>query len=416
MVDEAERLRILREYEILDTPEEEAFEEVVQLASRFFRAPTVLVTLVDEARQWFKARKGLSMPETPREWSFCAHAVAANAPLIVNDARADPRFASNPLVTGDPNIRFYCGVPIRSSQGAPLGTLCLIDKEVRQMSPEALASLGDLARLVEEALELRKRLHLLEAQLAAGREDRRSRELLIAMVVHDLRGPLTAIDALASVIEPFDPGSEQLLQDLVSESARMRAMLADVLDLCLAEVGALRLRPEPIRMDEQARLAQARLGRLASRREQELRVAATGSVEVRADRRLVERVIANLCGNAIQHGPAGQTIEIRVMPTKDGARCEVHDQGRAIAAAMLRHVFGAFERLPEPSNPTAGYGLGLAFCKLAVEAHGGRIGVSPAQEEGNDFWFELPASGPPIEAPGAGSGRRNGSSGSPERR
>jgi signal transduction histidine kinase len=398
--DEGERLRILREYEILDTPEEEAFDEVVRIASRFFRAPTVLVSLVDEARQWFKARKGLDRRETPREWSFCAHAVAANAPLVVSDARADPRFAANPLVTGDPRIRFYCGVPIRSAQGAPLGTLCLIDQQVRQMPAEALESLAQLARLVEDALELRRRLHQLEALIAAAHDARRSRELLVAMVVHDLRGPLTAIDALASVVEPFDPGSEQLLRDLVAESARMRALLADVLDLCLAEIGGLRLRPEALRLDEQVRLAADRLDRLATRREQAIRVFAGGPVEVCADRRLLERVLGNLVGNAIQHGPPGQTIEVRLAARPDGgARCEVRDAGRPIADELRDQIFSAFERLPQPSNPTAGHGLGLAFCKLAVESHGGRIGVTPGEDEGNGFWFELPAAPPGAPAP-----------------
>ena len=400
VIDEKERLRILREYEILDTPEEAAFDEVVQIASRFFHAPTVLVTLVDEARQWFKARKGLDRRETPREWSFCAHAVAADAPLVVNDAQADPRFAANPLVTGDPNIRFYCGVPIRSAQGAPLGTLCLIDREARQMPPEALASLAQLAHLVEDALELRRRLHQLQALIAAGHEERRSRELLVAMVVHDLRGPLTAIDALASVVEPFDPGSEQLLRDLVAESARMRALLADVLDLCLAEIGGLRLRPELLRLDEQARLASGRLERLAARREQVIRVLPGAPVEARADRRILERVLANLVGNAIQHGPAGQTIEVRVEARPGGgARCEVRDEGRTIAEGVRSQIFSAFERLPQPSNPTAGYGLGLAFCKFAVESHGGRIDVTPGDDEGNCFWFELPPA--PAGAQGA---------------
>ncbi|HYD40502.1 MAG TPA: ATP-binding protein [Anaeromyxobacter sp.] len=397
--DEGERLRILREYEILDTPEEEAFDEVVQIASRFFRAPTVLVTLVDEARQWFKAHKGFALRETPREWSFCAHAVAANAPLVVTDALADPRFAANPLVTGDPRIRFYAGVPIRSAAGIPLGTICLIDQEARQMPPEALESLAQLARLVEDALELRRRLHQLEALLGAARDERRSRELLVAMVVHDLRGPLTAIDALASVVEPFDPGSEQLLRDLVAESGRMRALLADVLDLCLAEIGGLRLRPEPLRLDEQVRLAAGRLERPASRREQSIRVVTT-PVEARADRRILERVLENLVGNAIQHGPAGQTIEVRVAARPaGGGRCEVDDAGRPIPEGMRDEIFGAFERLPDPSNPPAGYGLPLAFCKLAVEAHGGRIGVTPGDVEGNSFWFELPASPPDVPAP-----------------
>jgi signal transduction histidine kinase len=180
----------------------------------------------------------------------------------------------------------------------------------------------------------------------------------------------------------------------------MRSLLADVLDLCLAGIGGLRLRPEALRLDELVRGAADRLERLASRREQALRVVAAGPVEVRADRRLLERVLGNLAGNAIQHGPPGQTIEVRVAARPGGgARCEVRDAGRAIAHDQRDQIFSAFERLPQPSSPTAGRGLGLAFCKLAVESHGGRIGVTPGEDEGNSFWFELPAAPPAAPAP-----------------
>ncbi|MCX5746842.1 MAG: ATP-binding protein [Proteobacteria bacterium] len=154
--DETARLRALSAYEILDTPTEPAFEAIVALAATILGVPIALISIVDEVRQWFKARVGLDVPETSREVSFCGHVVAARAPLIVHDAFADARFVDNPLVTGHPLIRFYVGMPLRTPEGFLLGTLCAIDHERREPSPEQLASLELLANQVVALLELRR--------------------------------------------------------------------------------------------------------------------------------------------------------------------------------------------------------------------------------------------------------------------
>ncbi|MGC3997976.1 MAG: GAF domain-containing sensor histidine kinase [Anaeromyxobacter sp.] len=391
MHSEAERLRILRDYGILDTVPEESFDGVVRLASRFFSVPIVLVSLVEESRQWFKARVGLAAAETPREWSFCAHAIAADAPLVVADARQDPRFAANPLVTGDPWIRFYCGVPIRSPEGAGLGTLCLIDRAPRQLPEDALGALLTLGRLVESELELRRGQRRLQGGLEEARSHQRDQELLAAMVVHDLRGPLTAIELAASVIEPADAGSRELLLDVTAASTRMRHLLADLLDLTLSRSRELPLRIEPVDLAGVANGAGARLARLAGQRGQVIACTAPeGPAVVMADRQLLDRVLENLIGNAMKHGPSGQPIEISVEPSSaGGAFCAVRDHGRTIEPGQRERIFEAFERGPAGA-PSEGHGLGLAFCQLVVRALGGAIEVVPAPGGGNVFRFELP--------------------------
>lgn len=153
--DEVLRLNALHNLQILDTPREERFDRLTRIASRMFDVPTSLISLVDEDRQWFKSKQGLEANETPRHMSFCAHAVAERAPLIVPDALMDPRFAANPLVVGDPRIRFYAGVPIRAG-GQPVGTLCLIDQKPRTLSDKDIEALYDLGFMVEQELQ-RKR-------------------------------------------------------------------------------------------------------------------------------------------------------------------------------------------------------------------------------------------------------------------
>ncbi len=154
---EATRLAALRAQEILDSPRERAFDDIVQLAQFVCGVPMALVTLVDENRQWFKARVGLAMTETPRDQSFCAHALGSHAPLIIEDTHEDPRFADNALVVGGPGIRSYAGVPIYVEDGAAaVGTLCVLDRVPRKLSTEQLAALTALARRVETELRLRR--------------------------------------------------------------------------------------------------------------------------------------------------------------------------------------------------------------------------------------------------------------------
>ncbi|MCZ8253984.1 MAG: EAL domain-containing protein [Hylemonella sp.] len=170
MQDEAERQRLqtLQDYAVLDTAPEAGFDELTHLAAQWLRVPIVLVSLVDSERQWFKSRVGLAAPETPRSVSFCS--VAIERPqqmLIVPDARLDPRFSDNPLVTGEPGIRFYAGAPLVMPDGQALGTLCVIDHRPREFSPQERETLSLLARQVVAQLELRRQR--IEMRLAVDR-------------------------------------------------------------------------------------------------------------------------------------------------------------------------------------------------------------------------------------------------------
>lgn len=150
--DEAERLAALRALNLLDTPAEERFDRFTRLVKRMFDVPIALVSLVDENRQWFKSRDGLALAEGPRDTSFCGHAICADGILVIPDATLDVRFHDNPLVTGDPHIRFYAGRPLSAPGGHKIGTLCLIDRKPRSLDAEDLLALDDLAHLVEREL------------------------------------------------------------------------------------------------------------------------------------------------------------------------------------------------------------------------------------------------------------------------
>lgn len=216
--DEEERLAALRSYGILDTAPETAFDDITLLASYITGTPTSLITLLDESRQWFKSKVGMKPDETDREIAFCAHAIMGRDVMQVDDAHKDERFADNPLVTGDPNIRFYAGAPLVTPEGHALGTLCVIDKEPRHLDKGQEEALQALGRQVVAQLELRRAIKGL-AQL------RREFEMILNSAAEgiyglDKNGRVNFINAAGARMCGYEPSElmRQRHHDLVHHS------------------------------------------------------------------------------------------------------------------------------------------------------------------------------------------------------
>lgn len=204
--DEAARQRALDELHILDTPAEQEFDDITLLASFICGTPIALISLVDKDRQWFKSRVGLDIPETPRDISLCAHAILGDDIFEVTDAAADERFKDNPVVTGDLHLRFYAGVPLKTSDDHNVGTLCVIDREPRRLNESQRAALKALGRQIMRLVELRKSTRL-QADL---RRKLASETALNRAIVENAGAAIISTD-LDATIRTFNPEAERML-------------------------------------------------------------------------------------------------------------------------------------------------------------------------------------------------------------
>jgi len=174
---EAARLAALDRYAILDTEPEETFDDIVKLAAYVCKTPMAMLSLVDDHRQWFKSKVGVEIKETPREIAICSHAIQQSDFFIVPDATQDPRFRDNPLVVGEPHIRFYAGAPLIDDDGHALGTLCVVDRQPRELDDEQKQALKSLRRIAVGQMELRQNLQLLKEALNDRTKEEHAREL-----------------------------------------------------------------------------------------------------------------------------------------------------------------------------------------------------------------------------------------------
>lgn len=215
--DEAERLASLYALKILDTPPEDRFDRITRVAQRLFEVPITYLALVDARRQWFKSQLGLTVEETPRNISFCGHAIMGDRPLVVPNAPRDSRFHDNPLVVGEPHVCFYAGYPLSAPDGRKVGTLCLVDRQPRQLVAWELALLEDLAHMAETELGLLEVVSL-ERQLV---EAKQQVELRNAFIRHTF-GRYLSDEVVQSLLD--SPTG----LDLGGETRRVSILMADL--------------------------------------------------------------------------------------------------------------------------------------------------------------------------------------------
>lgn len=390
-LNEMARLSTLRQYRILDTINEATFDDLTRLAAQICGTPIALISLIDESRQWFKSKVGLDVDETPRDLAFCAHAILQpNSALIISDTLLDHRFATNPLVTFDPNIRFYAGVPLVTSQGHALGTLCVIDRVPRQLTKEQVQALHTLSRQVIAQLDLRLNLHKLERRT---NDERQQFENLISALSHHMRTPLLATrgtlramlggafgsinDTWRHVFENFYSSNEEILK-LVEALLNVSRYTSKCGNLSCEIIDWKTIFTRAIKSSNNT-----------SKKKCEITYKIAPSLPtVCADEFEIQQVVQNLLDHAVLRSEHPGQITLEVAPLGfDKIKVSVHHYGLEIAPQekqKLHHFATAHNRHSEAE-------LGFYLCRLIVEAHGGMIDVESSLSDGNTFWFTLPA-------------------------
>ncbi len=398
---EEERLAEVRRYRILDTEPERAFDDVTRLASQICGTPIALISLMDEAREWFKAKVGTEAKEIPRELALCAHAICQEGTFIVPDAARDPRFCDNPLVVEDPKIRFYAGVPLLSPEGHALGMLCVIDRKPGKLSPAQLDALETLARFATTQLELRRSLFELEAVVrarhghpsthATAEALAHQRQQTSALLVHDLKNPLGTMLLIGRALthEPnLSPEGREAVSDLLGASESMLRMVMDMLDVARSEGSGLARRSTLLDLAALVDFAVKGIARDAAANHVELVMEVESNVGIEADPELLRRTLQNLLENAIRYSGEGRSVEVRGYARGDTVVVEIKDQGIGIKEEDRARIFEPHVQVD--AGARRGHGLGLVFCRRAVEAHGGRIRVEANEPRGTKFVVELP--------------------------
>ncbi len=402
---EQARLEALRQYAVLDTAPEQAYDDVTLLASTICETPIALVSLVDEDRQWFKSRVGLDARETPRDVAFCAHAIVGPDDLfIVPDASLDERFSDNPLVTEAPDIRFYAGAPLVTSSGAALGTLCVIDREPRELTEEQTEALRALSRQVMAQLELRRAYSILhdnterlaryqEQLLAKGSELQR----IYHTVSHELKTPLTAAREFISLLRdevagPITATQAEYLDTAQSCCDQLGGLLDNWLESVRSETGKMKLDRERSSlsdlMAEWARKYEVLAAKSGLRLLTEIDPAVP---DLCVDRRRIEQVMANLISNAIKFTDDGGTITVRCLRDAGSVVVSVSDTGRGIHPSHLEHVLDPFYQAEEAdATKRRGMGLGLYVCRIIVELHGGQLSLESEPGLGTTVTLQIP--------------------------
>lgn len=387
------RLAMVREMGLLDSPAEIAFDRMVRLAAKLLDAPTSLVSIVDERRQFFKSAVGLDEPwatmrEMPLSYSYCQYTLHRPQPLIINDARVDPLFRESPSLWQNGMVA-YAGVPIMVN-GSALGALCVIDTTAREWTPEQIEMLELLAASVTTEIQLRY-------ELMRRGEIERMKDEFMSVVGHELRTPLTSIRASLGMLGSgklgdFPPAVQQMFDVAVRNTDRLLHLLNDVIDVERLTTGRVEFDIRSVRLADIITAAIEAMQGLAAQANVSLKTE-TIDVNINADSQRMVQVFTNLLSNAIKFSSAGGTVHVDAFVDDRHVVIRVRDEGRGIPPDKIEAIFERFRQVESnDSRKKGGAGLGLAIVRGIVEQHGGTICAESVPSQGSTFYVRVPLS------------------------
>lgn len=391
-IKEAERLTELKSYNILDTLPDQDYDGLTKIAAQICEVPIALISLVDDNRQWFKSSYGLDATETPRDVSFCGHAINdKNNTLIVEDARKDERFFDNPLVIGGPEVIFYTGVPLKSSNGLPLGTLCVIDSKPRVLSDSQNEALKALSKQVINLLALRKKNYKLKDLNTQLEEKNSDLEQFAYAASHDIKSPLSNISNLAGMFladykNKIDSNGVDIIE-LILKSTEQSYKFLDRLMEYSTKLDQL----EDVKEDVTITAFKKDILEYYAN-DPILDLTFTSTLKkIHINTVIIGQILTNLINNAEKYTDKPTVkVNVDISETETHYKFIVSDNGPGIKEEYLEKIFKIFIKLSKTDKyGNEGSGLGLPIVSKLVNKSGGTIKASSTIGEGSSFLFTI---------------------------
>lgn len=390
---ETMRLKVLNEYQILDTLPEDIYDDITEIASAICNMPISLISFVDDKRQFFKSHRGIEVTETPIEYSVCYHAILEDTDFFaIEDLRLDERFDHNPFVTAAPNLVSYYGVPLYNEHSVPFGTLCVLsNNEVSLITNEQKEALKKLSRQVVYLLELRKKNYLLHSYqklvdvYAADMED------FAYTAAHDLRSPLRSITSFLKLIESSRPEEwtekEKVYFKFIFDNVgRMDSLIVSLLNFAKSDKDL-----EDVALVDLDVLVSEIFNSLKNGTKNSPVLLKNTFPTIEKSKLALTLIFNNLIENALKYRNHDLSPEIRIhySDSVDQHIFEISDNGIGIEESHFETIFKPFRRLHTQSEFT-GTGLGLATVKKNIDKLKGTISVTSQKDVGTTFTITFP--------------------------
>ncbi|MGE3727704.1 MAG: ATP-binding protein [Candidatus Sericytochromatia bacterium] len=401
---ELSRLENLQAYQILDTVQEQNWNDLAELAAYICQTPISAISFVDQKRQWFKSMIGLGTRETSRDMAFCAYAILQSEPLIVPNALEDPRFENNELVLFEPEIRFYAGAPIISEEGFELGSICVIDRQPRELTPEQIEALKTLSRQVSTLLKTHKQNLDLQAAKAKAEKLTQAKSDFIALLSHELRTPLNAIMGYSELLleEELQPQMQKDVEKIFNAGEHLLRLINNLLDLSKIEAGKMQFYLEHVPLKSLVNDICETLTPLLKKNNNQLNLHCLPEQAGQlwyTDIQKLTQILYNLLSNANKFTSNG-TISIDLHLDVQELQIAIRDTGIGMNAEHLGNLFQSFSQGDALTTRNyGGTGLGLALSQECAAILGGRIEVKSEKGQGSVFTLHLPCLPPnPTQA------------------
>lgn len=370
---EKERLEILKSYKILDTLPEEDFDSIVKIASSICNTPIALISLIDEDRQWFKSKKGLDANETHRDYAFCAHSILnPNDLFIVNDATKDERFSDNPLTTDKPNVIFYAGAPLNTSEGQAIGTLCVIDNKPKDLNQNQKDTLKLLADQVVRLLDLRKKnLELSNVNQKVTKLNEQLNNFAYRLT-HDLKSPISGVNFLLDVIKTDyldlykNTGAEEYVNLISNRMLYMGTLIDEILEYTKVNTENIVYQDFNLKTILDSIVRNVDFEKKINLNSDDL------DVTIKSSRIGFTQIFQNLISNSRKYSDEDKVdLEVEFVNEKEFYQFTYKDNGPGIKEQYWEKVFNMFETLDNENNENTG--IGLATVKSIIKRLGGEI-------------------------------------------